>query len=117
MDPKWLELYPPVDKDQASPAEPDYRKNPKKLPIEATVDLHGFRVSEALHQTRVFIDESVKAGFKKVLVIHGKGEDGNGILKREVRALLEADRRVGAMGHPRANDGGSGALWVILRPR
>jgi len=117
MDPKWLELYPPVDKDQEAPAKPDYRKNPKKLPIEATIDLHGFRVPEALDQTRRFINESVKAGFKKVLVIHGKGKDGNGVLKREVRGLLEADRCVGAMGHPPANDGGSGALWVILRPR
>ncbi|MFP4377499.1 MAG: Smr/MutS family protein [Spirochaetales bacterium] len=115
MDPKWLELYPPEDKDNVSPREPDYRKNPKKLPIEATIDLHGCRVPEALAQTRLFIDESVRAGRKKVLVIHGKGDAGNGVLKREVRAILEGDRRVGAMGHPGAADGGSGALWVILR--
>lgn len=115
MDSSWLDKYPPVDKD--SELDPDDRRpaNPKRMKVENTIDLHGFRLEEALLSTRQFIDESVRAGYRKVLVVHGKGENGSGVIKREVRAMLEKDSRTGQMGYAKGSQGGTGALWVILR--
>jgi DNA-nicking Smr family endonuclease len=49
------------------------------------------------------------------MIIHGKGRNGEGVLKREVRAYLERHRKTGAMGYAKGPDGGRGALWVMLR--
>ena len=124
---KWLDLYPPEDtgrpEDTGSPegrnaAGPAvHRPHPEKLKIDDTLDLHGYRVQEALEVTGAFIEGSVDNGYRKVLVIHGKGENGHGVLRREIRTYLEQHPMTGTMGYGRGAEGGRGALWVILRER
>lgn len=118
----WMEeqlnRYPVVDKDaDTEPTEADsgYAVRPERLPVEDTIDLHGFTLAEALVETEQFVEASVRNGLRKVMIIHGKGRNGEGVLKREVRAYLERHRRTGAMGYARGPDGGKGALWVLLR--
>jgi DNA-nicking Smr family endonuclease len=120
----WLERsidrYPIVDKDRSADCPENGHRSPGKpedAPVEASIDLHGCTLDEALAATRRFIDESVARGLRKVRVIHGKGRNGDGILKREVRAYLERDRRTGTMGYFSGPEGGRGALWVMLRDR
>ncbi len=115
---RQLERYPVVDKDAEGGDEASISfSNPQQLPVEDTIDLHGLTVSEALAATEQFLRSSRTRGLRKVAVIHGKGRNGEGVLKREVRAYLEQHRQAGAMGYARGPDGGRGALWVILRDR
>ncbi|MFP4113567.1 MAG: Smr/MutS family protein [Spirochaetales bacterium] len=115
-----LDRYPIVDKDGQGEAPGDDRRHapsPDRLPIEDRIDLHGLTVEEALAATRSFLNDCAGRGLRKVLVIHGKGRNGEGVLRREVRAYLERDPRTGAMGYAGGPEGGRGALWVVLRDR
>jgi DNA-nicking Smr family endonuclease len=53
-----------------------------------------------------------------LLIITGKGSDGNGILKQQLPRWLETDilkSKILAMTPARPEDGGHGALYVLLR--
>jgi DNA-nicking Smr family endonuclease len=114
----WLDRYPPQEKDSdTGPPTAAKRRNPEKMKVEGTLDLHGFKLDEAIAATDRFIDESVESGLRKVMVVHGKGENGQGVLRREIRAHLERHPLTGRMGYGRGSEGGRGALWVILRER
>ena len=115
MDNSWLDLYPPEDKDSEIDDQDRRPMNPKRMKVENTIDLHGYRLEDALVATRTFVDASVREGHRKVLIVHGKGENGSGVIKREVRAMLEQDPRTGQMGYAKGSQGGTGALWVMLR--
>ena len=121
---EWLERqldrYPVVDKDAILPEAEDSNRHtvrPDRLPVDGRLDLHGFTVEEALFATERFIESAVARGLRKVVVIHGKGRNGEGILKREVRSYLERHPSTGAMGYGKGAEGGRGALWVVLRNR
>lgn len=94
-------------------------------PLEAVLDLHGLRQSEAHDRLRAFLMREQARGSRLVLVITGKGAAGDaimgderGVLKRIVPHWLRmADLRSTVMGFDDAalNHGGSGALYVRLR--
>ena len=96
--------------------------------VDAVVDLHGLRQSEA-HQTLIaFLRRSQAAGHGLVLVITGKGGSASGqgpfeergVLRRVVPHWLRlADLRSVVLGFEEASPqhGGSGALYVRLRRR
>ncbi len=101
-------------------------------PIEARIDLHGMTQDDAHRALGDFIARSVHCGLRCVLVITGKGlrrlaEDAAGgrvgeigILRNAVpRWLNEAPNRarILAFGAAQQRDGGSGALYVLLRRR
>lgn len=116
MDPAWLERYPPSDKDAELTAESSSRPIPaERLPADAEIDLHGYRLEEALAATSAFVADALAKGYRKIVVIHGKGENGQGILRKEIRTLLERHPRTGRMGYEKGSRGGRGALWVVLR--
>lgn len=85
---------------------------------QATLDLHGMTAGEAESAIDCFVDSSSRSGLEKVLVIHGKGlhsEGGLPVLKRTAREALEAHPLAGRFGEAARADGGSGALWVMIR--
>jgi len=93
--------------------------------IEAVIDLHGMRQSEAHQALRSFLHRSQGAGLKVVLVVTGKGAAGadtpftkRGVLRRTVPHWLRlADLRPLVVGFEEAahQHGGAGALYVRLR--
>ena len=88
------------------------------LKPQAVLDLHGMTADEAESAIAGFIDSSARRGLEKVLVIHGKGlhsEGGLSVLKKTARKALEAHRLAGRFGEAAKADGGSGALWVMIR--
>lgn len=91
-----------------------------KLPIEATLDLHGLRQGEAHRRLEHFLADSQAAGRRCVLIVTGKGlhkEDG-GVLRANVpRWLNEAPNRARVLSFDYAQQkhGGTGALYVLLR--
>ena len=86
--------------------------------IEGRIDLHGMTQEEAHGALARFIGASHVSGRKVVLVITGKGRDGDGILRRAVPLWLtgrDLSRFVVSFGPAHASHGGNGALYVRLR--
>lgn len=93
-----------------------------KLPIEATLDLHGLRQAEAHRRLEVFLADCQAAGRRCVLVVTGKGlhKEEGGVLRTAVpRWLNEAPNRgrVLSFDYAQQKHGGTGALYVLLRRR
>lgn len=130
---------PAVSSRRAPPDLSDFdRKHARKirggrLEIEARVDLHGLRQSEAHAALRAFLFRCQGRGLRFVLVITGKGKSANasdspyhnyenerGVLKRNVpRWLEEPDVRSIVVSYTTAaiQHGGEGAIYVHLRAR
>lgn len=91
------------------------------LPIDARIDLHGMTRDEAKRAVEDFLASRRQAYERVVLIIHGKGEHsprGIGVLRGEVGAWLSegpASRHVACFATAREEDGGSGAVYVLLR--
>ena len=86
-----------------------------KLPIEGRLDLHGHSQDSAHRALDAFIDASYAQGKRCVLIVTGKGK---GILQSAVpRWLNEAALRpkVLSIEFAQQKDGGTGALYVLLR--
>jgi DNA-nicking Smr family endonuclease len=87
--------------------------------IQAQLDLHGMRRDEAREALAAFLREAVRGGLRCVRVVHGKGNGSPGrepVLKGKVRSWLVQKSEVIAFTQARAQDGGHGALIVLLRP-
>ena len=86
--------------------------------VQSESDLHGLTVAEARTVLADFIADSVDRGHRCVRVIHGKGL-GSGsrgpILKRKVDTWLRKWDAVLAFRSARQVDGGTGAVYVLLK--
>jgi DNA-nicking Smr family endonuclease len=77
-------------------------------------------VEEARGQLELFLRTMRARGERCVLVIHGKGEhspQGAGVLRGEMAAWLSqgpSSRHVAAFVSARGEDGGEGAVYVLL---
>jgi DNA-nicking Smr family endonuclease len=81
-------------------------------------DLHGMTGAEALDSVERFIESSRHRGHRCVCIIHGRGLHSTGsqpILKARVREYLRSQRSVLAYADAPVSDGGSGAVYVLLR--
>lgn len=93
-----------------------------ELPIDGRLDLHGKRADEARDALETFLRERRTRRDRVVLVIHGRGEHspaGVGVLRGEIAAWLSqgrASQHVAAFATAHKEEGGEGALYVLLRP-
>ena len=81
-------------------------------------DLHGMTGAEAVASVGRFIENSRHRGHRCVCIIHGRGLHSTGnqpILKARVREYLRSHRSVLAYTDAPVSDGGSGAVYVLLR--
>jgi DNA-nicking Smr family endonuclease len=88
--------------------------------VDAEIDLHGMTGLEAKAALRNFIAEAVDRHMSCVRVIHGKGRRSGPrgpVLKNVVNHWLQRADDVLAFGSARAVDGGSGAIYVLLKKR
>jgi DNA-nicking Smr family endonuclease len=118
----WLDANGVGDKDAEELEGEDRAEETRRrsaMKPQATLDLHGMKAEEAESAISVFIESSSRAGLEKVLVIHGKGlhSEGAPVLKKAARRALEAHPLAGRFGEANKADGGSGALWVLIRKR
>jgi DNA-nicking Smr family endonuclease len=87
-------------------------------PIEGELDLHGLSQTAARDQLADFIVRSRDAGCRCVRIIHGKGYRSGArgpVLKTAVDLWLRRHMDVIAFTSARMIDGGTGALYVLLR--
>lgn len=88
--------------------------------VSAQLDLHGMRVDEAREAVAEFLRECVRQERRCVRIIHGKGLGSANripILKEKVRRWLTQKEEVLAFAEARPDDGGSGVVLALLRPR
>ena len=89
-----------------------------QIPIEARLDLHGLTAAQAERRLARFVDQAARTGIRCVLVITGKGNEGKGVLRRQVPLWLKTpplSSQILAISQARQTDGGGGALYVMLR--
>lgn len=86
--------------------------------VQRVLDLHGFNVAEAKVALAGFLQDARRDDALCVRIIHGKGRGSAGgepVLKRHVGGWLRRHGGVLAYTSPRATDGGTGAVIVLLR--
>lgn len=89
-----------------------------QIPIEAEADLHGMRIREAQILLADFLRECRAEGARCVRVVHGKGlgsRGGRAVLKWEVDRWLRQHEGVMAFCTAQPRDGGTGAVYVLLK--
>jgi DNA-nicking Smr family endonuclease len=88
------------------------------IPCEDELDLHGLNQTDARARLADFIVHSRDAGRRCVRVVHGKGYRSGArgpILKSAVNLWLRRHLDVMAFTSAKVIDGGTGALYVLLR--
>ena len=84
------------------------------------LDLHGLRSEEARQLLVAFLNEALKKGWRCVRIVHGKGlrsENREPVLKRKVGNWLAQRDEVLGFVQARPEDGGSGAVVVLLKAK
>jgi DNA-nicking Smr family endonuclease len=87
--------------------------------IQSELDLHGLRREDAREALAEFLRDSVNRGVRCVRVVHGKGLGSPGktpVLKGKVHSWLVQKNEVLAFVQARADEGGAGAVVVLLKP-
>lgn len=86
--------------------------------VEAQLDLHGLRVTEARLAVAAFLASATARGQRCVRIIHGKGNGSafkQPVLKIKVNHWLRQRDEVLAFASAIPADGGTGAVYVLLR--
>jgi DNA-nicking Smr family endonuclease len=87
-------------------------------PVEDDLDLHGLSQADARASLAEFLVRNRDAGRRCVRIVHGKGYRSGArgpVLKIAVNSWLKRHGEVMAFASARAIDGGTGALYVLLR--
>ncbi|MBI1244615.1 MAG: hypothetical protein GC202_06385 [Alphaproteobacteria bacterium] len=115
---------PPPRSPARKPAEPGLDRNTARrfergeMPIDSSIDLHGLTQARAHESLDRFVASAVKAGARVLLVVTGKGRQGEGVLRRHVPEWLRAGPHAGRIlriASARIQHGGEGALYILLR--
>jgi DNA-nicking Smr family endonuclease len=88
--------------------------------IQAQIDLHGLTADQGLRALEDFLSHAMARGIRTLRVIHGKGLRSGGeapVLKNAVISALRRTSVVKAFVSARREDGGSGAVYVLLRAK
>lgn len=86
--------------------------------INAELDLHGMTSAEARRALTIFLTEARQTGQQCLRIIHGKGlrsANSGPVLKPMVAKWLSQRDEVLAYCTARVTDGGSGAVYVLLK--
>jgi len=96
------------------------------------LDLHGSSLSEANNRVKIFLSECFNKGYRKILIITGKGSrsktDQNpyiseklGVLKHSIPEFIKRDENLSKMiikiSEADEKHGGSGAIYVFLKKK
>ena len=87
-------------------------EEPSVLPIEDSIDLHGFAPRDIPSVVESYLEAALEQGFAEVRLIHGKG---TGFQRQRVRQVLQTHPNVADFQDAPALRGGWGATLVWLR--
>lgn len=89
-----------------------------QVTIQASLDLHGLTMEQAEIILHEFIADCCQRGKRWICLVHGKGHyspEGKPILKNWANQWLREHPQVLAFHSARPKDGGTGALYVLLK--
>ena len=113
-----------------SAKESDFLKENVQINKVKKLDLHGSSLVEANERVKNFIIESFNSGYKKLLVITGKGlrskSSGNPYLSETLSTLKYAvpeyirndeslNKKIIRISEADLKDGGTGAIYIFLK--
>ena len=107
-------------RERADPIEPNRRHRiaREREEIGGRIDLHGMTQDRARAALEAFLVRAWNDGWRAVLVITGKGVQGDGVLRRRVPDWLgapELSHIVAGLSEAARRHGGEGALYVALK--
>ena len=84
---------------------------------EASIDLHGYRQTQALSELEEFMSQVRQRRYRLILIIHGQGyrSQTEAVLKPLVQRWLSEQSEVLAWCPAQPRDGAAGASYVYLR--
>ncbi len=89
-----------------------------KIHLEAELDLHGMTINKAEPALSHFLELCQQEQIRYVRIIHGKGwgsRDNKPVLKSKVNYWLRQSHTVLAFCSATIEDGGNGAVYVLLK--
>ena len=95
-----------------------HRISREREEIGGRIDLHGLTQDRAQAALEAFLVRAWDEGWRAVLVITGKGVQGDGVLKRRTPEWLAAPHLahiVAGISDAARHHGGEGALYVALK--
>ena len=110
--------------------EIDYPEQNTKVNAVQKLDLHGFSLSEANKIVKKFITKSSDSGYKKLLVVTGKGRRSKihdnpylseklNVLKYSVPEFIKNEKdlndKIKRIEKASLKDGGEGAIYIYLK--
>ena len=110
--------------------EADLLKKNTKVNITRKLDLHGFSLDEANKAVKKFINESFNKGYKKLLIVTGKGSRSKSynnpylseklsMLKYAVPEYIKNDKnlssKISKITKASTKDGGEGAMYIFIK--
>jgi DNA-nicking Smr family endonuclease len=97
----WLKNNRVFDKDAAAPpirnvhVKKDKKKKRKTMHIESSVDseidLHGLGLEEALCKVGLELELAKKNKWKRIRIVHGKGEKSGGIIRKVLEQKFRSE--------------------------
>ena len=124
----WLDFTENIG--DIRPKESDLPDQTKEINKIKKLDLHGFSLSEANKVVKKFIIESFNNGYKKLLIVTGKGlrskshtnpylSEKLSVLKYSIPEYINSDEnlnnKITKISEADLKDGGEGAIYIFLK--
>ena len=124
----WLDFTKQIG--NISPKEDDFPQENIEIKKVLKLDLHGSSLRESNEMVKKFISESFNLGYKKLLIVTGKGlrsksysnpyiSEKLNILKNSVPAFIKNDEdlksKISKISEADIKDGGEGAIYIFLK--
>ena len=124
----WIEFTKNIG--NLNPKEADLEKFENKDKKIRKLDLHGYSLNDSNEIVKKFIIDSYNNGYKKLLIITGKGSRSKSyndpyiskelsVLKNHVPEFISSDKdlsnKIVKISQASIKDGGEGAIYVFLK--
>ena len=124
----WLDFTKQIG--NISPKEGDFPQENIEIKKVLKLDLHGSSLRESNEMVKKFISESFNLGYKKLLIVTGKGlrsksydnpyvSEKLSVLKYSVPEFIKSDEnlnnKVSRISKAEIKDGGEGAIYIFLK--
>jgi len=119
VDPAELETGEELNYRRPQVRPSDFRRLRRgQIRVAEEIDLHGLSAEQAREALAEFLTDALARGLRCVRVIHGKGLRSGPtgpVIKRRISRWLRRRDEVLAFCSARPVDGGTGAIYVLLR--
>ena len=124
----WIDFTKQIN--NISPKEADFLQNNTEINKVRKLDLHGFSLSESNKIVKKFVVESFDRGYKKLLIVTGKGlrsksydnpyiSEKFSVLRYAVPEFINNDEslnnKVRKISIADIKNGGEGAIYIFLK--